>query len=85
MATITISKNGAAYLSKSFFNTLSTNRLKIVPISRYDFKIVFEHSKLNKVFANERGHYVYATKKLMNGKYIVKGNEGRYSIHKKSE
>ncbi len=76
---ITISKNGAAYLSKSFFSTLAVEKLKIVPISRYEFEIVFEHKKLNKIFANERGHYVYATKKLMKGKYLINGNKGRYS------
>jgi hypothetical protein len=80
MGTITISKNGAAYLSKSFFSTLSVDKLKIIPVSRYEFEIVFEHRKLNKVFSNERGHYVYASKKLINGKYLINGNEGRHSI-----
>ena len=78
--TITISKNGAAYLSKSFFSSLSVDKLKFVPLSRYEFEIVFEHKKLNTIFSNERGHYVYASKKLIPGKYIVNGNEGRYSI-----
>jgi hypothetical protein len=83
--TISINKNGIAYLSKDFFETLKTDKIKILPNSDSDFKIVFEHKKINQIFANERGHYVYATKKLIPGKYFINENEGSRITRKKQK
>jgi hypothetical protein len=81
MKSITINRHGQGYISHCLAKKIIALKIKLVPIDRYNFIIVFDHKKLNTVYHNKRGTYVYCSKKLVPGKYIVNDRyEGRNSI-----
>lgn len=81
MRTITINRHGQGYIGKELAQSINAERLKVVPLSHRTFVIMYSHSKLNKVYHNERGCYVYCTKRLIPGKYIVSNEfEGYHNI-----
>lgn len=78
---LTINKYGQGYLSKELANHIPKAKIKVVPTSPQTFVIKFTHKKLNSIYRNLRGTYVYCTKKLIPGKYIVNNElEGCHTI-----
>ena len=81
MLCLTINRHGQGYIGKGLAYVLGGRKLKVVSTSPRSFVIKFSHKKLNTVYRNLRGSYVYCTKKLISGTYIVNNElEGRHSI-----
>jgi len=79
--TITINCYGQGYIGKQLASHIPEARIKVVPTSPRSFVIRFSHQKLNSVYRNLRGTYVYCTKNLIPGKYIVNNElEGCHTI-----